>query len=124
MRNRRRHERVAITSTAIITVLKDNSVMAPFDGLIMNISFGGIGICATQAVELCTDIEAVIKFVNVDGKIRQETIQGQVIWQAEMPPFYVFGVQFNGLNVRDHSRLLDYLETQERKNGKIRLYTA
>ena len=114
-RNRRRYERVAITSTALITVLRDGSVMAPFGGLIMNISFGGVGICAMHAVELCTDIEVALKFVDIDGEMRQETIQGQVAWQTEMPPFYVFGVQFNGLNVRDHSKLMRYLEAQKKE---------
>lgn len=112
MANKRKNERIVITSTATITVLTDDSVMAPFDGTVINISPGGVGLCAQTPVKENNKIEVVLRFIDMEGKQRKESVQGRVVWQSEIPPFCVFGVEFIGLNEQDHPGLIGYLQSQ------------
>ena len=113
MINRRQDERVTITSTAKISVIVGDSVVDVIDGLIMNISRGGAQICTSKAINVSNEIQAALKFTNSKGEAIEEMVQGRVAWHAEMPPFFVFGVKFKGLNQEDHPGLLDYLQDQE-----------
>lgn len=112
MANKRKDERIVITSTATITVLTDDSVMAPFDGTVISISPGGVGLCAQTPVKRDSKMEVVLKFIDIEGKQRKETAQGRVVWQNEIPPYCVFGVEFTGLNGQDHPGLLGYLQSK------------
>ena len=120
MQNRRRHKRIKIDSTAIITVLKEDSVLTPFLGFVIQISYGGIGICATQPAEVNNEIELGLTLIDIEGKKRHETIQGRIVWQKKAPSFYIFGVQFTSLNKKDHPKLVSYLEAEKKEGEKIK----
>ncbi len=114
MPKRREHKRKPITSTAVIRVLREDSEPLPFNGLVMNISFGGAEFSATQSTKVSDEIEAVLWFFDDKGGIIKEvTVQGQVVWETKMPPFYIFGVKFKEMNKKDHPELISFLEAEE-----------
>ncbi len=121
MHDRRQHERVSLFSTAVTTVLKEDSGIAPLDGFVLDISFGGARICATRSVEIGNETETVLKFINAKGELLQETVRGWVIWKSEKKPYYVFGVEFTGLNQKDQPGLLSYLEAQKSQKEELNL---
>ena len=124
MRQRRRYKRTKIQSMAIITVVGNGSVLGPFEGLIWSIGFGGVGVRSRQAVGINSQVEAILTLTDSSGNIRREAVQGTVIWEAHRSSYFIFGMQFDGINRDDHPVLINFLEAQKREFENLHIHEA
>lgn len=112
MSYKRKNKRTHITATALIRSLDGDSEGKPFNGLVMNISRGGAEFSATQYLKPGESFEAVLWFIDSNGKVAGgETVQGVARWKKKLPPFYMFGVEFSDINPKTHKELLQYIES-------------
>ncbi len=119
MRQPRRYLRTMITGSACISVVRKGLITKSFEGVVISVGFGGFGVRALLPVDIHSEVEAVLSFVDIDGKTRYETVQGKVVWDAEKPPHFLFGIQYLGLNKKDHPGLLSYLEAQKKEYERL-----
>ena len=111
---RRKDPRCPITSAVLIRILEGKDSESPFNGLVMNVSKGGAEIGALQPVRKDEEIEAVLFFLDEEaGRVQEETVRATALWETKLPPFYLFGVKFSGLNKKEHPGLLRYMKSQE-----------
>jgi hypothetical protein len=116
MRPKRRYLRGTITATASITELRSGLVIKSFEGTVIAIGYGGMGVRSLLPLNIGSEVEAVISFIGVDGKIHYETVQGKVVWYTKHQTNYLFGIQFFGLNAKDHAGLIRYLDAQREEH--------
>jgi PilZ domain len=116
MRQTRKYLRGTITATAAITELRAGTVVKSFDGTVIAIGYGGMGVRSLLPLAIGASVEAVLNFIGVDGKMHYETVQGKVVWYTKQQTNYVFGIQFLGLNNKDHNGLIKYLDMQREEH--------
>ena len=111
---RRRDPRSPITSAVLLRILEGKTSENPFNGLVMNISKGGAEFGALEPVKKGEELEAVLFFLDKKtGRVQEETVRATAIWETHLPPFFLFGVKFSGMNEKDHPGLLSHLKSQE-----------
>ncbi len=101
----RRYERFAVTSQAIITLKTKSSEVRSFDGTVLNISFGGMALCAGEGAKIGDRLHALLNFVDAEGRDCEEAVEGEVVWDKEMGSNYIIGVEFMELTPEDHPGL-------------------
>jgi len=105
MERARRYERFTFTSQAIITLKTKSGEARSFDGTVLNISFGGMALCAEEAAQIGDRLHALLNFVDADGRDCEEAVEGEVVWGKEMGSNYIIGVEFMELTPEDHPGL-------------------
>jgi hypothetical protein len=116
MRPTRRYIRGTITATAAITEMRSGMVVKSFEGTVIAIGYGGMGVRSLLPLNIGSEVEAVLNFIGVDGKSHYESVQGKVVWYTNHQTNYLFGIQFFGLNNKDHTGLIQYLDAQREEH--------
>ncbi len=109
---RRRFERIEITSTASLTVFSELSPTVKMEGTVVNISQGGVGLCLKEIIHPDTRIEVELTFIDTEGNKCVESIQGQVMWKKVIKPHVLIGVHFGSLDEEAHPGLVRSLKAQ------------
>lgn len=110
---RRHSKRIAITSTVVISVPNDDSDVLSFNGTVINVSRGGLGLCTTKSIKKDLVLNVELKFIDPEGNQCEETIEGRIAWQTEIAPFYIIGLEFNNQKDLEKTSLWQYLEVKE-----------
>ena len=110
---RRNSKRITITSTAVISLPEDNSDVGSFNGTVINVSRGGVGLCMTKSIKKDLVVNVELKFIDPEGNQCEEIVKGRIAWQTEIAPFYIIGVEFDNQKDWGKSSLWRYLELKE-----------
>lgn len=105
---RRTHERYGIASLAEITLVSTGEVL---DGLVSNVSQGGVGVYLEHPVPEGIDVRIRLAFLQTNGNQEiTEIIPGRVVWVRPLHKIYVAGIQFTALDPERHRVLLQVLD--------------
>ncbi len=105
---KRHYPRYGIASIANISFPGSDETIEAF---ISSISQGGVGIYSQQKIEIGTDIDVRISFLQTNGNEEMtEIIPGRVVWVKNIHQNFVIGISFATLDSVRHSKLLDYIE--------------
>lgn len=111
MSEKRRFPRYGIASLAEIYLSSGETIEA----FVSSISMGGVGIYSPSRIEVGTDLDVKISFLQTNGNEEvTEIIPGRVAWIREFYHNYVIGISFTTLDTVKHAKLLDYLEAANR----------
>src|SRR3989304_8314837 len=103
----RKKERVPILATAYVA--NPNHLSSPIEAYIVNLSYGGVGLYVKEPLE--GRVQVAISLGVDKEKHVAEMVWGHVCWKGRlMGSSWVVGISFEGLNPKDHARLLSYLE--------------
>ena len=103
----RKKERVPVIAAAF--VVNPNELSSPIEAHIVNISYGGVGLSVKEPLEGRVQV-AISLGVEEDTHIA-EMVTGHVCWKRSLIGLsWVVGISFEGLNPKDHGRLLSYLD--------------
>ena len=115
MVQRRQYERIVITSTASVEILSGESAGHSFDASVINISQGGLGLCAQRSAKTETKVEIDLNFIDTEGIQCRERVEGFIIWEKKMGPYFVIGVEFSGLDEQNHPGLMRSLHDADHR---------
>lgn len=105
---RRTHERYGIASLAEITLVSTGEVL---DGLVSNVSQGGVGVYLEQPVPEGVEVRIRLAFLQTNGNQEiTEIIPGRVVWVRTLHRVYVAGIQFTTLDPDRHKALFQVLD--------------
>lgn len=105
---KRKFPRYGIASIANISLPGSDERIEAF---ISSISQGGIGIYSHQKMEIGTDIDVQISFLQTNGNEEiTEIIPGTVVWVKNLHQNFVVGISFTTLDSIRHAKLLNYIE--------------
>jgi hypothetical protein len=103
----RKKRRIPVIASAF--VVHPSPVKGPVEGYIVNISYGGLGLYFKEPLE--GRVQVAISIGMDEEKPVAELVWGQVCWKGRLPgSSWVIGISFEGLNPKDHGRLLSYLD--------------
>ncbi len=103
----RKQDRVPVIAAAFI--VSPNQLSSPIEAYIVNISYGGVGVHVKEPLE--GRVQVAISLGIDQDKHVAEMVWGNVCWQGRLiGSSWVVGISFEGLNPKDHGRLLSYLE--------------
>ena len=105
--NRRKYKRASMMNSAELILPGDQSAT---EVLVVNVSFGGIGIYIPKPLAERTGI--ILRILYSEGKSERvaESVPGTVRWCRPMGTWFGVGIEFKYLNPREHSMLLKFLE--------------
>ena len=110
---RRHSKRIAITSTVVISIPNDDSDVGSFNGTVVNVSRGGLGLCTTLSLKKDLVLNVELKFIDPEGNRCEQLVEGRIAWQTEIAPFYIIGLEFNNQKDLEKTSLGQYLEVKE-----------
>jgi hypothetical protein len=110
--NRTKSAEIDLTATIFY---ENGGDIDSFDGEIISISPGSIGLRVDRPISQDSRIQVMLTFIDPEGERHQESVQGWLVWQDEMPPFYRIGVIFPEINERVNPSLVSYLWQQEQQ---------
>ncbi len=103
----RKKERVPVIAAAFVVNPKQRN--SPIEAHIVNISYGGVGLYVKEPLEGRVQV-AISLGVEEDTHIA-EIVSGHVCWNRRLiGSSWVVGISFEGLNPKEHGRLLSYLD--------------
>ena len=103
----RKKERVPVIASAF--VVNPNQLGSPIEACIVNLSYGGVGLYVREPLEGRVQVAISLGFEK--DKHVAEMVWGHVCWKGRLPgSWWVVGISFEGLNPKDHGRLLAYLD--------------
>ncbi len=103
----RKKERVPVIASAF--VVNPHHLSSPVEAYIVNLSYGGVGLYVKEPLEGRVQV-AISLGVDKDTHVA-EMVWGHVCWKGRLiGSSWVVGISFEGLNPKDHGRLLSYLE--------------
>lgn len=112
------HRMQSIKIDLTATILYENgSVIDSFDGEIVSISPGSIGLRVSRPIKQDSRIQVTLTFIDQEGERHPESIQGWLVWQEEASPFYQIGVVFPEMNERINPKLINYLWEQDQRGN-------
>jgi hypothetical protein len=103
----RKKQRVPVIAAAF--VVNPSHLNSPIEAHIANISYGGIGLYFNEPLE--GRVQVAISLGVDEEKPVAEFVWGKVCWKGKLTgSSWVIGISFEGLNPKDHGRLLSYLD--------------
>jgi len=112
MTNKRKYPRVTIKAVGEVLCLDDDRKFKAFVG---GISRGGLEIYAHEPVKKGCRLKITLRFLDKDGKPRDELISGEVRWTAPFHEAYLSGIELTHLlDKKENPILTDYVENAER----------
>ncbi len=103
----RKKKRVPVIASAFI--VSPDHLSSPIEGYIVNISYSGVGFYFTEPLE--GRVQLAISLEVDEEEPVAEFVWGQVCWKKKQTrASWVVGISFEGLNPKDHGRLLSYLD--------------
>jgi Tfp pilus assembly protein PilZ len=104
----REHARYGIASLAEVHYLESG---VRVDGLVSNVSRGGIAIYTEEPLKTGQNVRVKISFLQTNGNQEiTEVIPGRVLWTKPLHNHYVVGIAFTSLDEHRHAVLLQNLE--------------
>ncbi len=83
----------------------------PIKAEIVNISYGGIGLLTAKPVKGRVQVILYHNLGFRSGQQVPEALWGQVTWRKKIASNrYAIGISYEGLNPKEHSLLLDFLD--------------
>lgn len=105
---KRKYPRYGIASIATISFPDSDETIEAF---ISSIGQGGLGIYSHQKMEIGSDIDVRISFLQTNGNEEiTEIIPGRVVWVKNIHQNFVIGITFTTLDTVRHNTLLNYIE--------------
>jgi hypothetical protein len=93
--------------TAVVTILKENTVI---DTTVADISFSGMGLYSSVPMGKGKRVRIKISFINTSGKECRDTATGIIDWQLKFGNTYLIGIAFEEeLNINKQPTLFKHL---------------
>jgi len=110
MINRRRHRRILISGSATIKFKKKGEIQS-IQTLIANISLQGIGLYSYSSIKVGTSVSIAALFISLDGGLKTDFIEGQVVNNRKIGNTHFLGIQFDEeINVQNQPSLFKHLQ--------------
>ena len=110
MINRRLHRRIEISGSATLGFSKKGE-MQSIQTLIANISFRGIGLYSYSSIKVGTRVSIAAHFISLDGGLKSDSIEGQVVSNRKIGDTHFLGIQYNEeINAQNQPSLFKHLQ--------------
>ena len=104
--NQRKHHRISMLATLELTLEGGYCL----EGYIINVSYGGLGLYTKNALLAGTKIHIKFSYMNGLEEKFSETLLGNVVWCRPVGKLFGMGIQFKGLELTKHAKLIHYME--------------
>jgi hypothetical protein len=109
MIDRRRHNRIVISGSAVLTVIKGGKPQS-IQTLIANISSHGIGLYSYSSIKVSTPVSLVVHFISLDGRVKTDSIQGRIVSNRKIGKTHFLGIQFDEeIDAQNQPSLFEHL---------------
>ncbi len=105
MQGVQKYKRLSMICPAEVT---EESSILPVAAYMANLSNGGAAMYALRP--LAGHVKLRIFYGDGRNERISETVSARVIWTKKVESFYIAGIEFNGLNSRDHTITLAHLK--------------
>ncbi|MEJ2314190.1 MAG: PilZ domain-containing protein [Nitrospirota bacterium] len=93
MVEKRRHKRVPLSAIARLVEAGEGEPL-PLQGMVADISLGGVGLYLASPLEAGAEIALEIVFPASGGDVRAETVKGTVIYSKRIQHVHFVGIEF------------------------------
>lgn len=103
----RKYKRAIMMNSALLVPQADQNAI---EVLIVNVSYGGIGMYIPKKLVVGTDV--TIKILYSEGRPEKltESVSGTVRWCRPMGSWFGLGVELKHLNPKEHVSLIKFIE--------------
>ena len=110
MPRKRKSTRVAVTALAEITFPSGETLST----YVANMSLEGLGLYVKKPIDAGTEIAVKLTYHDESGALKTKTVKGQVKWAYN--GFYALGVALQGMDLKEHDDLLQYIRWIDEQN--------